>query len=146
MNYRPANKFAGANSTREQLFGIPSGSSGPASAYPTMRSTKKQDGNGGQSMSEQARMLLEEQNNREIAALSEKVSYMKNLAGDIEAAIQEDHAILNQTGSAFDKVSIMMRGTLGNVNKMLSTGGSKHMCYLITFIVCLFLGLYWLMK
>ena len=148
MNYRTQNKFAVASSTRTQLLGGTAYEpSTNGTAYPSMRPNKKQDGaNGGQTISEQARMLLEEQNNREIAALSEKVSYMKNLAGDIEAAIQEDHSLLNQTGSTFDKVSIMMRGTLGNVNKMLATGGSKHMCYLIMFIVALFLGLYWLMK
>lgn len=147
MNFRQPNKpasFAVATaSARAQLFG----SSNPTSAVSnvTMRNTKK-DANGGQSISEQTRMMLEEQNNRDIAALSEKVSFMKNLATDIEAAIQEDHTILNNTSSTFDRVTGMMRGTIGNVNKMLSTGGSKHMCYLVMFIVCLFLSLYWLMK
>ena len=139
MNYRaPGKAVASSSSTRAQLFGTVNGA-----ASTTMRPQKK-DANG--NVSEQARMILEEQNNRDIAALSEKVSFMKNLAGDIEAAIQEDHNVLDQTGSTFDKVTTMMRGTLGNVNKMLATGGSKHMCYLIAFIVCLFLTLYWLMK
>jgi len=145
MNYRvgtTANKAAAAGDSRALLFG---NSANPAGSSITMRNTNRKDASGS-SMSEQARMLMEEQNNRDIAALSEKVAYMKNLATDIEAAIQEDQALLDQTGSSFDRVTLLMKGTLGNVNKMLTTGGSKHMCYLVTFIVCLFLGLYWLMK
>jgi len=146
MNYRPPSRpsySAASGNARAQLFGSTNGSAGS-----TMRPAKKdaKDAKDGQTVSEQARMLLEEQNNRGIAALSEKVSYMKTLAGDIEAAIQEDHTLLDQTSSTFDRVTMMMKGTLGNVNKMLATGGSKHMCYLVAFIVGLFLTLYWIMK
>jgi len=113
----------------------------------TMRNAKRDAGQGqGQTMSEQARQLMEEQNNKEIASLADKVSHMKNLAYDIEAAIQEDHHLLDQTGSSFEKVTSLMRGTISNVTQMLATGGSKHMCYLILFVVCLFFGFYWLMK
>jgi blocked early in transport 1 len=145
MNYRAYPKAATASvSARSQLFGTANGGVPPPAAV-TMRANKK-DARDGQSVSEQARMILEEQNNREIAALGEKVSMMRFIASDIEAAIKDDHELLNQTGSTFDRVSSMMKGTLGNVNKMLTTGGSKHMCYLIAFIVCLFMTLYWLMR
>lgn len=146
MNYRATNRAPPPGNSRALLFGANNTNTvANPSASVTMRNNKK-DGASSGTMSEQARMIMEEQNNREISALSEKVAYMKNLATDIEAAIQEDQLLLEQTGSGFDRVTMMMKGTLGNVNKMLSTGGSKHMCYLVSFVVCLFLGLYWLMK
>jgi blocked-early-in-transport protein 1 len=138
MNYRaPARNSLG--SARAQLLG-------PANSANTMRPTKKDAGANGQSVSEQARLLMEEQSMRDINALAEKVQVMKHLAGDIEAAIQDETPFLAQTAAAFDKATMLMRGTLGNVNKMLTTGGSKHMCYLISFIVGVFLVLYWFMK
>lgn len=98
------------------------------------------------STSEQARTMMQESNDRDIAQLADKVNLMRNIAFDLEQQLQEDHTLLNHTGSNMDRVSQMMKTTLGNVNQMLNTGGSKHMCYLILFIVLLFLGLYTLMK
>jgi len=71
-----------------------------------------------------------------------------------------DKRNLDAMSSGFERVQLAMRGTLTNLNKMLNTGGSKHMCYLgkllggirraltraVMFVVCVFLVLYWFMK
>jgi hypothetical protein len=110
----------------------------------TMRKNSKNVN--GLSAFEQARMLIEEQNNRGIAELGRRVADIKELVIRIEAEVQEDHIVLEQTSSSFDSVTTMMKGTLWNVNKMLAIETSKHMFYLVAFIVCLFMALYWLMK
>lgn len=89
--------------------------------------------------------MFEEANNRDIHSLSLKVEDMKKLAGDIESAIKDDAVELDSMGSALDAVGGVMRGTLSNLNKMISQGGSKHMVYLVLFVVVLFLVLYKLM-
>ena len=131
MNYRPSTKTA--NNTRTLLLGA---------SEVNMRKDPKKDGQ----LSEQARLMLEESNNKAISDLSEKTSMMLGLALDIESQLKEDKALLDQTGSSFDRVTGLMKGTISNITQMLNTGGSKHMCYLVTFIVCVFLTLYWLMK
>lgn len=60
---------------------------------------------------------------------------MKDL---VEALVQEDHKLLDDTGSSFDKLSVRLRGTLEHVKKMLSPYATE---YVIAFIV-LFLVLY----
>jgi blocked-early-in-transport protein 1 len=99
-----------------------------------------------QSFSEQSRQLMEEQNDAAIAELGEKVGLMKNLAVDIEEGIAKDKILLDNMSGSFENVTNMMKGTLGNVQKMLATGGSKHMCYLVLFILAVFFVLYFLMK
>jgi blocked-early-in-transport protein 1 len=148
MNFRATNKVASAaGNSRTLLLGPSATVAGTVTSnHITMRNQNNTKNANGLSASEQARMLMEEQNNRGIAELEGSVARMKDLAFDIEAAIQEDRKELEQTSLSFDKVTMMMKGTLGNVNKMLATGGSKHMCYLVAFIVCLFMALYWLMK
>lgn len=136
MNHRSTT--AATHHNRHQLFG--------ESAAPHTAANMRNNNNNKQSTSEQARTMMQESNDRDISQLSDKVQHMRNIAFDLEQQLQEDHALLNQTGSNMDRVSQMMRTTLGNVTQMLNTGGSKHMCYLILFIVCLFLGLYSLMK
>lgn len=35
---------------------------------------------------------------------------------------------------------------MGNVKKLLNSGGQRYMCYLILFVVFVFLVLYWLIS
>jgi blocked-early-in-transport protein 1 len=71
---------------------------------------------------------------------------MREIAFDLDQQLKEDNSLIDQAGSGLERVTNMMKSTLGNVNQMLATGGSKHMCYLILFIVVVFMGLYSLMK
>jgi blocked-early-in-transport protein 1 len=71
---------------------------------------------------------------------------MKDIAIDLEAAIHEDRRHLDQMGSSFDRVASAMRGTMTNLQHMLNTGGSKHMCMLVSFVLAVFFALYWLMS
>jgi blocked-early-in-transport protein 1 len=134
MNFRPkganssfVNNLSAAN-PREALFGT-------AKMAPPR-----------QTLAEESQAMLEEANNRDIHALGEQVAHMKHLAFDIEAAIQTDRLHLDQMSGGFDRVGSAMRGTMAHLNKMLSTGGSKHMCYLVSFVLAVFFFLYWLMK
>ena len=95
---------------------------------------------------EQARMMMEEANNRAIEELSAKTGHMLNLARDVESLLEEDKRLLNNMDGSFDRVTAMMRGTLGSVQKMLETGGTRHMSMLICFILAVFFVLYWLMS
>ena len=47
----------------------------------------------------------------------------------------------NQMGSA----SGLLNETLGKLGTMLQSGGSKHMIYLIGFVVFSFMMIYWIM-
>ena len=142
LSYRPNAGGAAAAATmannrerdRAALFGGASGGNGA------------QGRDSGMSVAEQSRSLMEESNDRAIAELQSKVAHMRGIAFDIEAAIQEDKKVVDSLGGSFERVTAMMRGTVSSVQKMLETGGSRHMAMLIGFILAVFFVLYWLMK
>lgn len=99
-----------------------------------------------QNVGEQARAAMEDANNRAIEELSNKTGHMLSLARDVESLLEQDKHLINNMDSSFDRVTAMMRGTVGQVQKMLETGGAKHMSMLVCFILAVFFVLYWLMS
>ncbi len=97
---------------------------------------------GGLSYAEQTRQLYEEENNRQSAVLGEQVGRLKELSLLINSEVNQQNDLLDGMGSSFGKTGQLMAGTLKKLQHMIDTGGSKHMCYLVLFIVCLFLFMY----
>lgn len=40
----------------------------------------------------------------------------------------------------------LLGGTLRRINTMMAKGGSRHMCYLVAFIVFTFVTIWWILK
>jgi blocked-early-in-transport protein 1 len=97
---------------------------------------------GGLSYAEQTRQLYEEENNRQTAVLGEQVGRLKELSLLINTEVNQQNDLLDGMGSSFGQTGQLMAGTLKKLQHMIDTGGSKHMCYLVLFIVCLFLFMY----
>ncbi|GBG26104.1 BET1-like [Hondaea fermentalgiana] len=121
--------YRGSMSQRNDLFGNRAGgNSGAGVAY-----------------AEATRNMMEEENNRQTDLLGERVSQLKELSIQINGVVNEDNKLLDGMGSTFGQTNQLMNKTLKNLQVMIDKGGSKHMCYLILFVVAVFLVLYFML-
>jgi len=70
---------------------------------------------------------------------------LKHVALNIGAEVDRHNKQLDDMSGQMGGVGELMGGVLKKLDTMLNTGGSKHMCYLILFIILLFLALYFLL-
>jgi len=101
---------------------------------------------GGMSASEMNANIMEEQNNDRINQLSDQVALLKGLTIDIGNEVREQNSLLDQMGDGFASTGDLLAGSLRKIGTMLESGGAKHMCYMVGFIVAVMVLLYMLMK
>lgn len=89
--------------------------------------------------------ILEQQNNERIDELSEQVARLKGLTIDIGNEVREQNSLLDQMGDGFSNARDMLQGSLRRIGTMLESGGAKHMCYMVGFVVFVVVFLYWVM-
>jgi len=65
---------------------------------------------------------------------------------DINAEVKDQNSMLDGMGSTLGSTTDMITNTIGKIGVMVSSGGSKHMCYLIAFVVFFFFLLYFMMS
>lgn len=95
---------------------------------------------------EQARNLLEEQNDERIDLLSSQISSLKQITLDIQGEVVSQNRYLDGMGEDFDRTGGLLGGTLSKISTMMNQGGSHHMCLLIVFVVFIFLFLYYIIR
>jgi hypothetical protein len=81
----------------------------------------------------------QEQNDRDIAILSNKVETMLNNVTLIQSAVTEDHMLLDRTDVLLTYIRRGMRDTRNNINRMLTMENSKWTRY---FVVAFIIGLF----
>lgn len=89
--------------------------------------------------------ILEQQNNERIYELSQQVSRLKGLTIDIGNEVREQNSFLDNMGDGFMNTRDLLQGSMRRIGTMLETGGSKHMCYMVAFVVFVVVFLYWMM-
>jgi blocked-early-in-transport protein 1 len=90
--------------------------------------------------------IMENQNNDRINELSDQVARLKGLTIDIGNEVREQNSLLDNMGEGFSNVGDMLTGSLARIGTMLESGGAKHMCYLVAFVVFVMVFLYWLVR
>lgn len=90
--------------------------------------------------------IMEEQNNERISELSQHVARLKGLTIDIGNEVKEQNSMLDSMHDGFLNTQDMLQNSLRRVGTMLQSGGAKHMCYMVGFVVTVMVLLYWLMK
>jgi blocked-early-in-transport protein 1 len=89
--------------------------------------------------------IMEQQNNERIDELSGQVARLKGLTIDIGNEVREQNNLLDGIGDGFANAGDLLQGSLRRIGTMLEQGGSKHMCYMVSFIVGVMVFLWWLM-
>jgi blocked-early-in-transport protein 1 len=68
------------------------------------------------------------------------------LSIDINAEVRDQNSMLDGMGSSLGQTTDLLTSTIGKIGVMVSSGGSKHMCYLVLFVVVFFMMLYFMMR
>jgi len=89
---------------------------------------------------------MEADNNSELDEIHRKMLNLKGLAHDIHQHVEEDNRILAGVGEHMDKVKNVLGRTMNQLNNLMQTGGSEHMCALIAFVVFVFFLLWLIIK
>ncbi|CAB1118752.1 unnamed protein product [Ectocarpus sp. CCAP 1310/34] len=90
--------------------------------------------------------IMEMQNNAHIDDLSDQVSRLKHLTIDIGQEVRSQNDLISgMEGQMFDARGLL-GGTLRRINTMMAQGGSRHMCYLVAFIVFTFTAIWYILK
>eukprot|EP00440_Ansanella_granifera_P024075 gb/GFBE01026146.1/.p1 GENE.gb/GFBE01026146.1/~~gb/GFBE01026146.1/.p1 ORF type:complete len:172 (+),score=49.54 gb/GFBE01026146.1/:1-516(+) len=93
-----------------------------------------------------SREMMERQNDAAIEDLEGKVSQLKDITRGIGSTIKESNGLLDQMGIDFDKAAGLLKGTLNNLKGMMANKSSKHMIYMVVFVLVLFFLMYFLRK
>ena len=109
------------------------------------RSGRDVEGGGGR-FNDTNSNILEQQNNERIYELSQQVSRLKGLTIDIGNEVREQNSLLDNMGDGFANAGDMLQGSLRRIGTMLESGGAKHMCYMVGFVVFVVVFLYWVMS
>lgn len=101
---------------------------------------------GGMSASEMNANIMEQQNNDRIDELSEQVARLKGLTIDIGNEVRQQNSFLDNMQDGFANTGDLLAGSLQRIGHMLESGGAKHMCYMVAFVVFIMVFLYWVMS
>mmetsp|Transcript_13930 Transcript_13930/g.23147 ORF Transcript_13930/g.23147 Transcript_13930/m.23147 type:complete len:141 (-) Transcript_13930:263-685(-) len=96
-------------------------------------------------MSDTNSNIIEQQNNDRVDELALQVARLKGLTIDIGNEVREQNSLLDDMGDGFSGVSNLLGTSLKRIGTMLESGGAKHMCYMVTFVVFVMVFLYWVM-
>mmetsp|Transcript_23596 Transcript_23596/g.23792 ORF Transcript_23596/g.23792 Transcript_23596/m.23792 type:complete len:129 (+) Transcript_23596:77-463(+) len=102
-------------------------------------------GNRDQRAQETNRTLLEQENNDRWNALGDQVNLLKSLTIDINQEVKSQNSLLDGMGTNFTSAGELFSKTIGKMGVMLNSASSKHMYYLVGFVVFVFLLLYFMM-
>lgn len=90
--------------------------------------------------------MYEQQNNALVDQLNDKVDLLKTLAIDFNKEAKDQNKMLDEMEGDFDGTGTFLAGTMSRLDKMINTGGSNHMCYLVIFIFVVFMFLYFAIR
>ena len=109
-------------------------------------STAYQPLNQGPSTSTSQHDGLEEENERAAEELKHKIGALKSLTIDIGNEVRYQDKLLRGIDDDMDRTGGFLGNTMARVIRLGKHGGSKHMCYMILFILFVFLVLYLVIK
>lgn len=91
------------------------------------------------------RHVLEDDNDRLIAELEQKVSILHGATAGIHDEVTSQNRMLGGMADDFGRADSLMSGTLKRLDVLVTNaGGSSHMCLIVGFMVALMLLLWWL--
>ena len=91
---------------------------------------------------EHALDMLEAQNNEALEQLMSVAGEIRAGAERVRDETKRQNKLLDSLGNAMDKTQSLLGSTLDKMKKMAAQGGSKHMCYMVCFVVFVLIFLY----
>jgi len=88
--------------------------------------------------------LVQKQNDKTLDEIARKVGIIKKVSMDIEQGIGDGIKIADDVDNDMGGVQGLLSGTMQRLGNLASSGGSRHMCYLVVFIVFVFILVYFI--
>ena len=98
---------------------------------------------GGHHSNDYTQDMLIQQNDGLQDELLAKAQQLRMIVTDIGSEVSEHNKILGDMQSNMGKTDSLLGRTLGKLTDMSSSGGSKHMCYMVLFFMFMVFLLYW---
>lgn len=93
-----------------------------------------------------SREISQDDNDRALDGLQDRVSFLKRLTGDIHEEVETHNRVLDRMGNAMDASRGMMSGTMDRFKMVFEKKSSRTMCMRVIYLVIGFLILYYLIK
>mmetsp|Transcript_21746 Transcript_21746/g.31558 ORF Transcript_21746/g.31558 Transcript_21746/m.31558 type:complete len:129 (-) Transcript_21746:71-457(-) len=90
--------------------------------------------------------MMEMENNAKINELGDQISLLKDMTLEIGHEVERQNAFLDGMGTQMGDASGLLGSTMSKLGAMIKQGGSKHMCYLIAFVVFVFMAIWWIIS
>ncbi|KAK9672832.1 hypothetical protein RND81_12G127700 [Saponaria officinalis] len=88
----------------------------------------------------------EQDNDKAIDTLKDRVFFLKQLSGDIHDEVLGHNRLLDQMGSGMDASRGILSGTVNRFKMVFEKKSGRTMCKLVGFLVAFFLLLYFLIR
>jgi len=85
---------------------------------------------------------MEQQNDQQIEILDVKVEELRGLTDNLRRHFQDEKAILADLDDGMGSNKTFLSGSAKRLSAMIAGGGSRHMCYLIYFMLIVFFFIY----
>ena len=79
----------------------------------------------------QTEQMMEETNEENLAYLGNTVSQLKETVVKIHNTVEEQNTYLDQLTKGMSGATNAVKGTMGKLDEVFKTGGSKHLCILV---------------
>lgn len=90
--------------------------------------------------------IVEEDNQRMEDDLKYKVQALKSLTIDIGNEVRDQNKYLNEMHDDFDKGGSLLDKTVNRLKRITTSGGHKHICYLLGFSLFVFFVIWMIVK
>ncbi|KAK2400140.1 Bet1-like SNARE 1-2 [Trifolium repens] len=90
--------------------------------------------------------INEQDNDKAIDTLHDRVSFLKRLTGDIHEEVESHNSMLDRVGNKMDGSRGMMLGTMDRFKKVFEKKSTRKTCSLVGYFTLAFIFLYYLIR
>ncbi|CAJ2673811.1 bet1-like SNARE 1-2 isoform X1 [Trifolium pratense] len=90
--------------------------------------------------------INEQDNDKAIDTLHDRVSFLKRLTGDIHEEVESHNNMLDRVGNKMDGSRGMMLGTMDRFKKVFEKKSTRKTCSLVGYFTLAFIFLYYLIR
>jgi len=90
--------------------------------------------------------IAEQENERGLGELHDRVNILKRLTGDIHEEVESHNKLLEGMGNAMDASRSLMAGTMDRFTRVFETKSSRNIATIVASCVVIFLLVYYLAR
>ncbi|XP_076939115.1 bet1-like SNARE 1-2 [Bidens hawaiensis] len=88
----------------------------------------------------------DQQNDKSLNTLQDRVVFLKRLTGDIHEEVQSHNRMLDRMGNGMDSARGIMSGTMDRMKMVFETKSSRRTCKLVMYLILSFFIIYYLFR